>query len=346
MAGGRGFALALHLATRRGCLGESDRTAMTDQSLRPIAGRGSGMPVAPLRERVVANLGMLLMVLAWGAFFPLIERVMGSWDVYSVTLARQAIGALLLTVGVLAQRHPLPPLRHMPWGRVMVLGGIGVALGSLLTSLGVMLSSGLASAIISTTNPVTSALTATLFYREPLGRQMIGGTVLSVIGGLISVLADRSAGGAHFEGGEILIIIANVVWTWMSMAAQRWLRGYSQLQITALTIAAGALWLLLLLPVVALTGLVALHADLDPVNLEILAFSGALPIAFANFCWHYGVSRIGILVAAMYNNLLPAVAVAVTVWLGGSFGWGQLVGAAVILIGVLGAQLMGLRRRT
>jgi drug/metabolite transporter (DMT)-like permease len=318
---------------------------MTDQSLRPIAGRGSGAQAIPPRERVVANLGMLLMVFAWGAFFPLIERVLATWDVYSVTVARQALGALLLAVGVLAQGRPMPGIRHLPWGRVIVLGGIGVALGSFLTSLAVAFSSGLASAIISTTNPVTSALAAAMFYREPLGRRMIGGTVVSVIGGLISVLADHSVGSAHFHGGEIFIVIANVAWTWMSMAAQRWLGGYSQLQITALTIGAGALWLILLLPVVAFTGAVALHADFDPVNLEILAFSGAVPIAFANLCWHYGVSRTGILVAAMYNNLLPAVAVAVTVWLGGTFGWLQLAGGAVILAGVLGTQLLGLRRR-
>jgi drug/metabolite transporter (DMT)-like permease len=326
-------------------MGESDRSAMTDQSLRPVAGRGSGVRAVPLRERVVANLGMLMMVFAWGAFFPLIERVLATWDVYSVTVARQALGALLLAIGVFAQGHPMPGIRRLPWVRVMLLGGIGVALGSFLTSLAVAFSSGLASAIISTTNPVTSALAAALFYREPLGRRMIGGTIVSVVGGLISVVADRSAGGAHFQGGEVFIVIANVAWTWMSMAAQRWLSGYSQLQITALTIGAGALWLILLLPVVALTGAVALRADLDPVNLEILAFSGAVPIAFANFCWHYGVSRTGIVVAAMYNNLLPAVAVAVTVWLGGSFGWGQLAGGAVILAGVLGTQLLGLRRR-
>ena len=60
--------------------------------------------------------------------------------------------------------------------------------------------------------------------------------------------------------------------------------------------------------------------------------------ALGNFFWHYGVSRSGVVVSSMYNNLLPVAAVAVTVLMGGWFtGW-QLLGAGVILSGVALAQ--------
>ena len=75
-----------------------------------------------------------------------------------------------------------------------------------------------------------------------------------------------------------------------------------------------------------------------------MAFAGALPIALGNFFWHYGVSRIGVVVASMFNNLLPVAAVAVTVLMGGRFTWWQLLGAAVILVGVFSAQMLALRR--
>jgi len=127
------------------------------------------------------------------------------------------------------------------------------------------------------------------------------------------------------------------------MAAQRWLSGYSQLQISAYTVAAGAFWLLLLLPVVALTGVVELHVDIRAESLAMIMFAGMVPIALGNFCWHYAVSRIGIVTASMYNNLLPAAAVGATLLLGGSFTWPQLAGGAVILVGVFLAQSPGLR---
>ena len=297
-----------------------------------------------LRERVLANLALTVMVLCWGAFFPLLERWLEHWDFYSVTLARQVAGAAVLFLGVFAARHKAPLPRPVPWRRILALGFIGVTVGSLMVSIGVMASSGLSSAIISTTNPVSSALTAAIIYRASPAGGVVFGTVLSVVGGLVMVLGDDAGGRAEFHGGEILMVTSNVAWTWMSIAAQRWLRGFSQLQITAVTIAAGAFWLLLLLPAAIALGLVVPRFDFGAESLELIAFAGLLPIAFANFCWHYGVSRIGVVVASMYNNLLPVAAIAVTVWLGGSFTAAQLLGTVIILGGVFTAQLLALRR--
>ena len=301
--------------------------------------------LTPSADRWRANLGMLLTVCVWGAFFPILERLLLTWDVYSATLGRQLCSLIPLSIVVLADRRRAPLPRLVPWRRILLLGFFGVTLGSLLTSVGVQYSSGLSSAIISTTNPVTAALTAAALYREPLGRAIIIGTILSVIGGLVSVLGGEAVGHAHFRGGEILIVLANVTWTWMSMAAQRWLSGYSQLQITAYTVAAGTFWLLLLLPVVALCGFVRLHLDITLESIALVLYAGIFPNALGNFFWHFAVSRIGVVTASMYNNLLPAAAVGATLLLGGSFTWPQIAGSLVILVGVFLAQSRVLRGR-
>ena len=302
--------------------------------------------VVSLREMVLANLGLTLMIFFWGAFFPILERLLLSWDVFTITLARQVVGTVVLYACVMVERQRTPLPRVMSWWPILLLGGVGVTIGSLLTSLGVQYSSGLSSAIISTTNPVGSALTAAALYREPLARGILFGTALSVIGGLIAALGGQSMEGAHFHGGEIMIVLANVAWTWMSMAAQRWLRGYSQMQITCYTVAAGAFWLLLLFPVVVVTKVVPIQMDFSFWSILMVIFAGAFPIALGNFFWHYGVSRIGVVVSSMYNNLLPVAAVGVTVLMGGWFtGW-QLLGAGVILVGVFSAQMLSLRRRS
>src|SRR3954471_7163109 len=103
-------------------------------------------PAPSLRELLIANFALVLMVLSWGAFFPVLERLLLSWDVFSATLSRQLVGSLVLFAGVYAMRgrNPLPV--SVPWRRILILGGIGVSIGSLLTSIGVLLSSGLSSA--------------------------------------------------------------------------------------------------------------------------------------------------------------------------------------------------------
>jgi drug/metabolite transporter (DMT)-like permease len=284
------------------------------------------------------------MVLSWGAFFPILERILQSWDVFSATLARQICGAAVLMIGVMAVRRREPVPTVVPWRRVFILGGVGVTIGSLMTSLGVLLSSGLSSAIVSTTSPVGSALTAAWLFGEKLGGGIIFATILSVIGGLISVTGEQSMTGMQFRGGEVLIVLANVVWTWMSIAAQRWLKGFSQLQIAAFTVLAGAAWLLLLLPLVIATGVVDIKISFTLEAVLLVLFAGVVPIAIGNFCWHYGVSRVGVVVASMYNNLLPAAALGTTILMGGSFAWQQIVGTAVILVGVVSAQMLQARR--
>ena len=296
------------------------------------------------RDLVLANLGLLLMVLSWGAFFPILERILQSWDVFSATLARQICGAGVLMIGVMTVRHREPLPASVPWRRAFILGGVGVMLGSLMTSLGVLLSSGLSSAIVSTTSPVGSALTAAWLFGEKLGGGIIFATVLSVVGGLVSVAGEQSIAGTQFQGGEILIVLANVLWTWMSIQAQRWLRGFSQLQIAAVTVLTGAAWLLLLLPVVIVTGVIDIHVSFTPEAILLVLFAGIVPIAIGNFCWHYGVSRLGVVVASMYNNLLPAAALGTTLLMGGSFTWQQILGTAIIVVGVISAQMMQARR--
>jgi len=89
--------------------------------------------------------------------------------------------------------------------------------------------------------------------------------------------------------------------------------------------------------------MVPIRMDFSPASLAMVCFAGAFPIAIGNFFWHYAVSRIGVVTASMYNNLLPAAAVGATLLLGGSFTWPQLAGGAVILVGVFLAQSPGLR---
>ena len=97
--------------------------------------------------------------------------------------------------------------------------------------------------------------------------------------------------------------------------------------------------------VVGAAGIADFHVDLSPEPVLLLVFAGAISVAVGNSLWHFGASRVGVTIAAMYNNLIPIVAVVISFWAGTKPTAAQLAGAAVIIAGVLYAQMMGLRRQ-
>jgi len=296
---------------------------------------------AAVRKAVLANLGLLLMVILWGAMFPVVERILATWDVLSATAGRHtvALAGLLLVMSI--RERSMPVRRNMPWGRLLLLGFLGMSLTSLMTTLSIELSSGVSAAIASATNPISSAVTARLLHRVPLLPGIVLGAVLSTAGALVSIFGGAGA-AVELRGGEVLVIAANVIWTWYSMMAQRWLAGHSQLQITGLTALTGVAGLYAVVGVAGATGLAEFRLDLswEPV---LLVLAAGASVAVGNVLWHYGVSRVGVTLAAMYGNLIPVVAAAIALWAGTPPTAPQLVGGAVIIAGVLYAQTMALR---
>ena len=299
-----------------------------------------------LKTIILANLGFLAAVTMWGTFFPVLELLLRSWDVISATAGRHSLGVVALFAVLLLRDREFPLKPHLPWRRLLLLGLIGMTATSFMTTLAIYFSSGVSAAIVSASNPISSAITARFLIRLPLMPGIVIGTILSTVGGLVSILgADGGAGGgmAEFRGGEILIVIQNLAWTWYSIMAQRWLAGYSQLHITALTSLTGLMGLYGILGLAAATGAIELRAEFSPLTILLLCYVGGCSVAVGNFLWHFGISKVGVTIGAMYNNLIPVAAVLVTIWASIPPTPAQMIGGAVIIAGVFHAQYMAMR---
>jgi len=305
---------------------------------------GQARPGIGLRETLIANFGLLLNTSVWGTFFPLVEVLLRRWDIFSATAGRQVVGMIVLFTTLWIVERKTPFRRGLPWGRMAWLSFVGIMLGSLVTTLAVFFSSGLSAAIISATNPITSAITAWVLHRVPLTRRILIGAVLAIAGGLIAATASNG-GRMSFGLGEIAIVVSNVMWAWFSLGIQHHLRGMSQLERNAYTLAPAAGALVLLALILHWTGAYEIHAPLEFEPVAALLYIGIVPIALGNYLWHWGISRIGVNIAAMYQNMIPVAAVLVTLWMGQYPSWGQLAGGVVIVAGVLYAQLGAFRRR-
>jgi drug/metabolite transporter (DMT)-like permease len=291
---------------------------------------------------LAANLGMLLVALSWGTMIPSMTHLLMGWDPFFLAAARYCvpIPAMLVLLRVLEGRTPwLAGLA--PW-RWWLLGTVGIGMFAPLYTLGIQHSNPITAAILSSTSPAITAIVGWLFYRLPIPKRMIPGIALTIVG-CVYATYDPDLPGTPFDlrGGEIFIIAATTCWSWYSITAQRWLLGCTQIRITAMTTTTGSFTLVGAYLLASLFGAGRFPPAVPATTLDIglfvwLAFG---PVMLGNLLWHHGVRQLGAVIAALFMNLMPITAILITAALGIAPTSQQLIGGALVLVGIMLAQL-------
>ena len=292
------------------------------------------------------GLSLLFVALSWGTMIPALNLLLGTWDPYFLAAARYLLAAPIL-LACLYLREPLhrtvPPVAQ--W-RIWLLGAVGIGSFAPLFTLGVAHANPVTAAIVGSTGPAVGAIVAWMFFRIPVDRATIPAIVLAILGcSLATYDPEAAAGGFEIRGGELLMILATACWAWYSQAAQRWLAGWSQLRITAATTGTGFVAAIAVYIAASLLGAAHLPPapPSSPLDAGVLAWVVLVLICVGVIAWNYGVNRAGIVVAMLYLNLTPIVAIAITALLGTTPRPLQIVGGGLVIAGVLQSQLRRLR---
>ena len=304
-------------------------------------------PPAPL-QILLANLGMLLVVLLWGAQVPVANDLSQRWDPFFLAGARY-VAALPLFWLWLQLTEPPPLALDAAAPRLTLIRfctlGLAITGFAVLYMLGVAWSNPITIALVAATGPIIGALVSwVLLGTRPKRGVWMG--LLAVVPGALLVTLDFKPGGAKLQlsGGEPLMMLALASWAVYSLQAQRWLAGRSQLRITTLSVSATV-------PLISLVYLIASAAGLTYGDIDTM--SGTDPLAFAYLVfgalmtavtlWNIGVSRLGLVVASMYLNMIPIVAVGIAMLYGVQPRSEQLIGGLLVIAGVIIAQRLGRR---
>jgi drug/metabolite transporter (DMT)-like permease len=292
------------------------------------------------------NLSLLFVALTWGTMIPGINLLLPTWDPFFLAAARYLLAAPILLACLFLFEPNRRTAARVPRWRLWLLGAIGIGSFAPLFTIGIAHANPVTAAIVGSTGPAVGALVAWTFFRIPLDRTMIPAIVLAILGcSLATYDPQAAAGGFDIRGGEFLIILATACWTWYSLAAQRWLAGWSQLHITAATTATGSITAVAVYVAAGLFGAASLPPA-PPSSLQdvaVMSWIVVVLICVGVIAWNQGVNRAGIVVAMLYLNLTPIVAIAITAMLGTAPRPLQIVGGALVIAGVLQSQLRRLR---
>jgi drug/metabolite transporter (DMT)-like permease len=243
---------------------------------------------------------------------------------------------------------PLKPA-WVAWWPIVRCGGVGLIGFTVTYSFAVDYMHPLTAAGLLAAAPVVTALVARFFFAQPLGEGVGLAVLLTVVGGVLCTVDFDQVEGAGFSlrGGEPLLILSSVFWSWYSLETQRVLPGVPQLQATVLTFVPTVIFLpplWLLLHWLGLAQSSPPLAEWQMLDVGIMLWVTLGGIAAATVLWNVGVRLIGVVVASLYLNLTPLATLLTAVLLGIEPRPLQLVGGAIVLAGVVQAQLRLLKK--
>lgn len=291
---------------------------------------GSGARPPP--ARVYA--GLVLTMVFWGSAFVTSKMIVFDVPPEVGAVLRFGLGALLM-MGVLFRRsaEPVPP-RAM-WGKVAVLGLVGVTGFNTAFFRGLALApSSDAAMIIPTLSPVFTAAAGMLFLGEPVRARRVTGLVIAVMGAVLffwGVIAHSSGQGTRIRG-DILLVCAAGFWAAYSILSRSILMRVGALPATAWSMLLGSAALLLL----SAPKLAALPwGSLSGTFWLVLAYLAVFPTVIAYLLWMEGIRAIGSGPATSFMFLAPVSAlVLAALILGERPTLLQGAGGAVMLFGV------------
>jgi len=275
---------------------------------------------------------MLLVSLFWGGNFAASKFALNQLSPLSFSAFRFAVASGLLFAATRAMGASRPlPRRTLLW--LIILGLIGNTLYQTVFMTGLRITTATNSAMIVAFLPVMVAILGAVSGIERATPAMWMGVLLGTAGVALVVGAKGVSWSSASLAGDLLVLFATLCWAVYTVGIRRAGKGVDPMQITLITVVAGAVGLL----VVGAPGL--LRENWGAVTLNgwaAVAYATILALVISGPLFNRAVQGIGSDRTALYNCLTPLVAMAVAwVTLGEVPTGPQFVGVGLVLGGVV-----------
>ena len=295
--------------------------------------RGGATYSTPITWTSIDTL-LLLLVVIWGANFSVVKLVIAEIPPFAFNALRLVVATLVL-LSIAWYRNVSLPVRSA-W-RPMVGLGLGLCVYQLSFVSGLVHTSATNSAVILGCMPVVVLIFNAISRNgDYVTRWQAVGVALAVAG-VCLVVGIGSVGNRDALRGDLLTIVSLFCWAWYTVGSRPLLSQYSPLQVTTCAM----LFCTVFFVPAGVLGL----TDLDVSSVTGMAwvatfFSGFLALAISHIIWYTGVQRLGSARTSVFSNLVPVVAMLVAaVWLQEPIGWVKMLGAAIVIAGLLLSRL-------
>jgi drug/metabolite transporter (DMT)-like permease len=278
---------------------------------------------------------LLAVMVAWGSTYVITKSALEEIPPLLLAFLRFTIASAILLVLAQARGGPRRLPTPVPWASLALMGLTGITIFYLGFNLGLIYTSAADGALIQGAIPAATVGLSAALLGERLTRARAFGVALSVVGvGLILLAAGGPSTGSNRLLGDLLMLTTVAAWAVYTVLGRR-LREAELLAVTAYSTAFGTL---LLLPGAAYDLAVGPARSISAVSwgswLAVL-YLGIVCSALCYLFWNWSLQHLDASQAGNFINVIPVVGVASSaVVLGESIAAGQLLGGALVLVGV------------
>ena len=295
------------------------------------------MLLASFSVRTQGNVMAVLSMLLWSTSFPISEVLLLRWDALSLAVVRLGGGALMLTLMGWGIRNRYS-WTNWPVRSALMIGAVGIGIGTFALNLGLKYSNPVNVSVIVTTIPLFSVMLGVIKHEETLSPRIMIAIGLAICGGvLVSWSSTQTQAG--FQGGELLVLGAVILWTWYSRVSVTRLLVIPAYPRTVLTLLGGALCLIPVALVLEGGGWFDLNTPWAVSDLPLIGGLCAFGVGLSMVCWMISAEKIGVTIAALHINALPFYVLLLGLMFGGTLLVSQVTGAVLVAAGAVLAQI-------
>ncbi len=291
-------------------------------------------------SRIAIDLGLVVACVIWGANFVVVKAALRDLEPLAFNALRFPFAAVAVWLLLRIQgRRLLPPAGD--WLPVAMLALVGHLLFQVSFVFGLDGTLAGNAAVLLSTSPVFVIAISLATGRERFSGPVLAGTAATLAGMVVLVAQGPGELGASSLRGDLLVLAAAATWAVYTVYGRDISVKRGPLEVTAWTLWVGV-------PFILLAGIPDLaRTDWSAVSAEAwfgVFYSGTLAIGVAYPLWYLGVKGIGQSRTAVFHNLIPVVGLLCSwLWLAERPGIRQVLGAGVILLGVVIARRSRLR---
>lgn len=275
---------------------------------------------------------MLLVVVIWAANFTALKVTLVEIPILAIGALRFTLGAVALML-LLRWREGSASFPPGTFGRMVWVGIVGNTVYQTLFMVGLSRTSVANSAILLAASPLIVAVLGAITGVERLTRPVVLALAIAFVGVVFVVGTGQAAFTAETRLGDLAMLGASICWAIFTLGVRRLPPEVSALRVTALTTLTGAPGLLL----IGVPDLLTMHwTGVSLAAWGGLAYSLFLSLVLAYALWNSSVMVVGPTRTAIYNCVVPLVAMVIA-WkvLHEPIALLQVAGAVLVIVGVL-----------